>query len=198
MPRPAALLAEAWHAASVEHDHVVSIYQVGEDRDVPFLAMPPAANPRRAAERERRLPLPEVLRIGREAADGPAAAHEAGLIHRDVKPSNIWLESTRNLLESLDSESQTPRLWTFAGGCRGCPPHAVGFPRRNAGLMAPEQTGGRPVDHRCDLFGLGCVLYRMYRRSPFSGPDTLATLTALQCRTLAAAFAQSESPGFPT
>ena len=87
-------LREAQAAAAIEHDHIVPIYQVGEDRGVPFLAMPflkgePLDD---RLKREPGLPLAEVLRIGREMAEGLAAAHARGLIHRDIKPANLWLE----------------------------------------------------------------------------------------------------------
>ena len=89
-------LREARAAAAIKHDHIVTIYQVGEDRGVPFLAMEflegePLDD---RLKRESRLPVAEVLRIGREVAEGLAAAHERGLIHRDIKPGNIWLEGS--------------------------------------------------------------------------------------------------------
>ena len=87
-------LREAQAAASIKHDHIVTIHQVGEDRGVPFLAMEFLdGEPLDARlKREGKLPILEVLRIGREVAEGLAAAHETGLIHRDIKPANIWLE----------------------------------------------------------------------------------------------------------
>ena len=90
-------LREARAAAAIEHDHIVTIYQVGEDRGVPFLAMQFLKGESLEARlhRDGALPVPEVLRIGREVAAGLAAAHEHGLIHRDIKPANIWLETTR-------------------------------------------------------------------------------------------------------
>ena len=88
-------LREAKATAAIKHDHIVTIHQVGEDRGVPFLAMEflegEALDER--LKREKKLPLAEVLRIGREIAEGLAAAHERGLIHRDIKPGNIWLET---------------------------------------------------------------------------------------------------------
>lgn len=88
-------LREARAAAALQHDNVVPIYQVGEDLGVPFLAMPLLAGESLEARlaREKVLPVPEVVRIGREAAEGLAAAHAAGLVHRDVKPANLWLEA---------------------------------------------------------------------------------------------------------
>ena len=91
-------LREARAAAAIKHDHIVTIHQVGEDRGVPFLAMEflegepldERLRTRRQAAAGRR-----SLRIGREIAEGLAAAHEHGLIHRDIKPANIWLEARR-------------------------------------------------------------------------------------------------------
>src|SRR5262249_31312881 len=83
-------LREAQAAAAVEHDHTVGIYQVGEDGGVPFIAMlflkGESLDDR--LKREGTLPIAEVVRIGREAARGLAAAHAQGLVHRDIKPAN--------------------------------------------------------------------------------------------------------------
>src|SRR5262249_13365263 len=88
-------LREARTAAAVKHDHIITIHQVGEERGVPYLAMELLDG--EALDRRLRdqgpLPLADVLHIGREAAEGLAAAHKRGLIHRDLKPSNIWLET---------------------------------------------------------------------------------------------------------
>jgi tRNA A-37 threonylcarbamoyl transferase component Bud32 len=97
-------LREAQLTAALSHDHVVAIYQVGEENGVPFLAMPLLQGETLEArlKREGRLPVAEVLRIGREVAEGLAAAHERGLIHRDVKPANLWLERSRGRVKVLD------------------------------------------------------------------------------------------------
>ena len=104
-------LREAKTAAAIEHDHIVPILQVGEDRGVPFIAMP-FLKGEPLDERLKRdgvLPVAEVLRIGREAAEGLAAAHAVGLIHRDIKPANLWLEAARR------GPGQDPGLWAGAG-----------------------------------------------------------------------------------
>jgi serine/threonine protein kinase/formylglycine-generating enzyme required for sulfatase activity len=168
-------LREAQAAAAVRHDHVVTIYQVDQDRDVPFLAMELLAGETLEArlQREERLPPAEVMRIGREIATGLAAAHERGLIHRDIKPSNIWLEGERGRVKILDfglvrAAGDEPRL-TATGAIAGTPEY-----------MAPEQARGEPLDHRADLFSLGCVLYRLaVGEAPFRGKEPLAVLQAL-------------------
>jgi serine/threonine protein kinase len=166
---------EAQAAASLEHDHIIPIYQVGEDRGLPFMAMPLLKGQPLDSrlEREPQPPLPEVLRIGREIARGLAAAHDRGLIHRDVKPANIWLEAETGRVKILDfglarGTSDGTQL-TQAGAIIGTP-----------AFMAPEQSGGKGVDGRCDLFSLGCILYRMTTgQLPFQAPDTISMLVAV-------------------
>jgi serine/threonine protein kinase/Leucine-rich repeat (LRR) protein len=169
-------LREARTAAKVEHDHIVPIFQVGEDRGVPFIAMPflkgEPLNER--LQREGPLPVAEVVRIGRETARGLAAAHAAGLIHRDVKPANLWLEGEQGRVKILDfglarGTGDGERM-TLAGAIVGTPAY-----------MAPEQAGGgQPLDGRCDLFSLGCVLYRALTGDPpFTGDGMISTLMAV-------------------
>src|SRR5262249_45671477 len=88
-------LREARATAAIKHEHVVTIHQVGEDRGTPFLAMELLRREPldRRLERGDRPTLPEVLRLARDVAEGLAAAHACGLIHRDVKPANVWLET---------------------------------------------------------------------------------------------------------
>src|SRR5437764_1219170 len=86
-------LKDARHAAAATHEHIVTIHHVAEDRGIPYLVMQflEGESLRERLDRERTLPTAEVLRVGREAAEGLAAAHALELIHRDVKPANIWL-----------------------------------------------------------------------------------------------------------
>lgn len=166
---------EAKAAAALKHPHIVSIHQVGFDRGAPFLAMEylegePLDD---RLKREPRLPVPEILRIGREIAKGLAAAHEKGLIHRDIKPANLWLEGKAGHVKILDfglarAMGDTTHL-TQSGAIIGTPAY-----------MAPEQASGKPLDHRCDLFSLGCVLYRMSTgERPFKGEDAMSIISAL-------------------
>jgi hypothetical protein len=87
-------LREARTAAKVENDHICPIYQVGEESGVPFIAMPFLKGEPLDTRLRRKSPLPlhESVRIGREIAEGLAAAHAAGLVHRDIKPANVWLK----------------------------------------------------------------------------------------------------------
>jgi serine/threonine protein kinase len=173
-------LREARLAAAIEHEHIVTVHQVGEDHGVPFLAMQ-LLRGQTLEERLRRaggrLPLPEVLRVGREIAEGLAAAHARGLVHRDIKPANVWLEGRRGRVRIVDfglaRGGEPDAQFTRAGAVIGTPAY-----------MAPEQACGAAVDARCDLFSLGAVLYRAATgKSPFGDQDTLSILSALATRT---------------
>src|SRR5207253_8054864 len=97
-------LREGRAAAAIKHDHVVTIYQVGEDGGVPFLAMEllKGESLEDRLKRQGRLSLADVLRIGREIALGLSAAHAQDMIHRDIKPANVWLEGEAGRVKILD------------------------------------------------------------------------------------------------
>ena len=172
---------EAQAIARLEHDHIVTIHQVGEDRGVLYLAMP-LLRGETLEDRLRRehcgdkvapLPIAEVVRIGRQIAEGLAAAHEQGITHRDIKPANIWLEKTTHRVKILDFGLARPVEddvhLTQTGMVAGTPQY-----------MAPEQATGARIDHRSDLFSLGCLLYRMTTgRLPFTGATSIAILRSL-------------------
>jgi hypothetical protein len=140
--------------------------------------------------------LAEILRVGREIAEGLAAAHALGLMHRDIKPANIWLEARgqeSGVSGQADSGHLVPsrvKILDF-GLARGADEAGVTQSDVIAGTpayMAPEQARGEPGP-RSDLFSLGCVLYRMAtRRLPFAGATTMAILQAL-------AVEQPQPPG---
>jgi serine/threonine protein kinase len=100
-------LREARAAAGLKHDHIVTIYQVGEDRGMPFLAMEllHGESLEQRLERQGKLPVGEAIRIAREIALGLGAAHAQGLIHRDIKPGNIWLEARDEGREAREERS---------------------------------------------------------------------------------------------
>ncbi len=177
-------LREAQTAAAIEHDHIVPIHQVGEDRGVPFIAMPFLKGEPldERLKRDSALPVAEVVKIGREAARGLAAAHAVGLVHRDIKPANLWLETLPGEPEGL-APGYRVKILDF-GLARAAADNSqltqqgaiIGTPA----FMAPEQGAGETVDQRCDLFSLGCVLYRLCTgQMPFKGKDTVSTLVSV-------------------
>jgi hypothetical protein len=166
-------LREARAAAGLKNDHIVTIHQVGEDRGVLFLAMEylDGENLEARLTRAGKLPLGEVLRIGREIAEGLAAAHERGLIHRDIKPANVWLEARPGEPGEGSSPRCRVKLLDF-GLARDVADDGLtqeGAVLGTWGYMAPEQARGEAVDHRCDLFALGAVLYRACTGQPPAG-----------------------------
>lgn len=173
-------LREARALASLPSEHVVHLYAVGEDNGVPYFAMELLRGESLAdrLKRDRWLPVYEALRIAREAAEGLAVLQQRGMVHRDVKPENLWLESD-DAGRFLDV-----KLIDF-GIAR--PPGGSGLTQigqfvGTPAYVAPEQAVGNPVDGRADLYALGCVLYRMVTgHVPFAagGPDTVTILQAV-------------------
>jgi serine/threonine protein kinase len=203
-------LREAQAAAKVEHDHIVPIYQVGEENGVPFIAMPflkgEALDSRLKGNP---LPVSDILTIGRQVADGLAAAHAHGLIHRDIKPGNVWLEAVVSGQWSVVSQNAAKdrgplptrvRILDFGlARLSGDEAHLTqaGVIMGTPAYMAPEQARGQAVDPRADLFSLGCVLYEMSTgRRPFSGSDTMAVLSSLALDT--PAEPKTLNPEIPT
>ena len=168
-------LREARAAAQVAGDHVVAIFDVGEERGLPFFAMEYLQGCTLDGYLTTRGPvtIAQAVRIGREAAQGLMAAHAKGVIHRDIKPSNLWLEAPRGRVKLLDfglgrQNSDASNL-TQTGIAIGTPAY-----------MSPEQARGNRIDPRSDLFSLGCVLYRLCSgQLPFKGESAIEVLSAL-------------------
>ncbi len=143
-------LREAEAAAKLKHDHILSIYQIGEERSVLYLTMPLLHGETLDSrlKREQRLPIPEVVAMGKQVAEGLAAAHAKGLIHRDIKPGNIWLETVNQRLDHFG----------FRPGPAGeprCGCHRQRRDRRFAGVHVSRtgfRTAGRP---RCRSLQFG-------------------------------------------
>jgi serine/threonine protein kinase len=142
--------------AAVNHPNVITIHAVEEQDGLPFLVMElvEGGSLHERIKKDAPLPLEVVLRFGSQIANGLAAAHAQGVIHRDIKPGNVMLEHqvarvkitdfglARITMDNSDLTSQGNQLGTPA-------------------YMSPEQVHGRDVDDRTDLFSLGCVISRV-------------------------------------
>ncbi|MBC8114901.1 MAG: protein kinase, partial [Candidatus Saccharimonas sp.] len=168
-------LREAQAAAAVSHDHVVTIHAVDDGehdkRSVPFLVMECIVGQslQQKIDKVGALGLKEILRIGMQTAAGLAAAHAQGLVHRDIKPANILLENGVERVKLTDfglARMVDDASVTQSGVIAGTPQY-----------MSPEQARGEVVDHRSDLFSLGCVLYAMcVGHAPFRASTTMGVL----------------------
>ncbi len=157
----ARLLREARASSALNHPNIVTVYEVGTANGLDFIAMEFVAGPRLAEMIPRHgMAVREALSIAIQVADALAKAHAAGIVHRDVKPSNIMVaEGIVKLLDfglakapaapSGDGEqTRTVSAKTAEGAVIG-----------TFGYMSPEQAQGQPVDARSDIFSFGAVLY---------------------------------------
>ncbi|HET8682817.1 MAG TPA: protein kinase [Micromonosporaceae bacterium] len=163
---------EARTAARLAHPNIVAVHDVGVDGSSRYLVMELIEGPTVAAMlADGPLPVAQVVAIAAQACDGLAAAHAAGIIHRDVKPANLMLTPTGvvkicdfGIARALQGAADTSLTGTA---------FAMGSSR----YMAPEQAYGDHVDARADLYALGCTMYAMLTGdTPFSGENAIAVL----------------------
>jgi eukaryotic-like serine/threonine-protein kinase len=154
-------LREIQLTARLRHPHILPVYDSGEAGGHLYFVTPlvEGGSLRDRLRREGRLAPPEAVRIAREVADALAYAHEQGVIHRDIKPDNILLESGHATVADFGiaralSEAGADRV-TKAGLVLGTPAY-----------MSPEQALGEEVDARADIYGLGAVLYETLAGEP--------------------------------
>ena len=155
---------EARAASSLNHPHICTVYDVGEQDGTHYIAMELmegstlahvlAAGP---------LLIEDVLKLGIQIADAIAATHQKGVIHRDIKPSNIFVTS-RSEAKLLDFG--LAKEYSPAGTAADAPTLSGAMTSRGAvlgtvGYMSPEQAEGKQLDARSDIFSFGAVLYEM-------------------------------------
>ena len=175
------ILREARAASRLNHPNIVTVHELGTSGDVEFLVMEYVeGNSLAALIQPGGLPIDRVLDYGSQIADALAAAHEAGLVHRDVKPSNVMVMPTGRV-KVLDfglarhlpaAPADETRAATAEFATRDGTAGTVGY-------MAPEQIEGRPADARSDVFALGVVMFEMLTgHRPFRGDTAWATMNA--------------------
>src|SRR5882672_382829 len=175
-------LKEAQSASALNHPNIITIHAIEETEGLDFIVMEyiEGQTLKELIVRDGALPLTKLVDIGIQVADALDAAHEIGLIHRDIKSTNIQItrrghakvldfglaKIVRTIAGGVDNEALTLMHLTDEGTVLGTPFY-----------MSPEQTRGEALDSRSDIFSLGCVLYEAATRSlPFSGPSMLAVM----------------------
>ncbi len=168
----ARFLREARFAAAVDHPHVVSVFDAGEQEGRLYLAMQwvDGLDLGTLLDREQRLAPERTVPIGVQLAQALQAVHDAGLVHRDVKPSNVlvrdigghdyaYLTDFGIAKAPAEQESLTRTGWV------------IGTP----GYLSPEQIRGQQPGPRSDLYALGCIIFEaLTGQRPFGGDDDLA------------------------
>ena len=168
----ARFMLEARAAGSISHPSIVTIYDVGREGDVAYIAMELLeGNELRNLIRWGTLTPAESVKIAAVVAEALAFAHERGVVHRDVKPGNIMVlaDGRVKLMDFGIARLNENAVKTQTGTLLGSPQY-----------MSPEQIGGHGVDARTDVFSLGVVLYEMLTGvKPFAGEDVTTLLFSI-------------------
>jgi serine/threonine protein kinase len=188
--------SEARAASALNHPHICTVYDIGEVDRIPFIVMELLRGSTLACRiGGKPLPLEELLEFGSEIASALIAAHEHGIIHRDIKPGNIFV------VQRTAEEAPHVKILDFGLAKQGFDAHGskpaevpvepsitgMGTVLGTAAYMSPEQACALDLDSRSDLFSFGVVLYEMATGiSPFMAATQAETLEGLVGRTPAA------------
>ncbi len=180
---------EAKAAGRLNHPNIVTIYDVGKSGDVAYIAMEflEGRELRDIMNERGILPVEQVLDVVAQVALGLAYAHEHGIVHRDVKPSNIMLvrDGHVKITDFGIARMASAAIRTQTGMVLGSPKY-----------MSPEQVMGKDIDQRSDIFSLGVMLYELLTgQAPFDGENVNAIM--YQTLNLAAAPPSSLNPSVP-
>jgi len=163
---------EARTAARLSHPGVVTVYDVVEEDGRPWIVMEliRARSLHEQIKRDGVLSPRKVAEIGRQMAGALRVAHEAGILHRDVKPSNVLVSGSRAVLTDFGiARAQSDATLTQTGMLIGSPAY-----------IAPERARGRVAVPASDMWSLGVTMYAAVEgKSPFERPDAMASLVAV-------------------
>ncbi len=164
------MIREARAAAALNHPHIVTVHDVGEENGLPFLVMELVPGPRLSQARP--TDLARVVEIASQICAALEHAHANKIVHRDLKPDNVLLSGS-----SASTNVKLADLG-FALPAYGARISRAGVIVGTAAYMAPEQALGQPVDGRSDLYALGVLLYELTTgRLPFTGDDPLTIVS---------------------
>lgn len=169
---PDRFLREIRTTANLRHPHIVPLFDSGDANGLLWYAMPlvEGESLQDRLAREGQLGLDQALRLAREIAGALAYAHERGVIHRDIKPGNILLESGHAVVADFGIAGAV----SVAGGERLT---QTGMIVGSPAYMSPEQASGADAEARSDLYSLGCVVYEMLTgQPPFTAPTAMVVM----------------------
>ena len=182
----ARMLREAQLAASMEHERIARVYDVGSHEGFAFVAMEyvPGGTLRQWMARGD-VPLTQIVDIVTQIAEGLAELHAKGVVHRDLKPENVMMTTQGGvklvdfgLARHAELPADEPDLAVRPGG-RIAHSTSTGAASGTPGYMAPEQCNGQALDERVDVFALGVILYELIaREKPFRGATVGAIVSA--------------------
>ncbi|MFV1987763.1 MAG: protein kinase [Gemmatimonadota bacterium] len=169
-------LAEIKTTANLQHPHILPLFDSGHADSFLYYVMPyiEGESLRERLDREGQLPVDEAVGIATKVAGALQAAHDHDVIHRDIKPANILLANGEPLVADFG-------IALAAGTAGGSRLTETGLAIGSPGYMSPEQASGDTgVDHRTDVYSLGCVVFEMMGgRPPFAGPTPQAVLARI-------------------
>jgi serine/threonine protein kinase/tetratricopeptide (TPR) repeat protein len=173
---------EAKALAQLDHPNIVTIYSVEESGGVHFLTMQLVeGQPLERLITSTGLPFAQIVEIASALGDALAAAHEKGIVHRDLKPANVMV-SNDGRVKVLDfGLAKDIRAANLSGATMTSDSRTqIGVVMGTPAYMSPEQTSGRTLDHRTDIFSLGVVLHEMATgRRPFEGTSSAELVSAI-------------------
>src|SRR5271167_3026885 len=173
---------EAKALAQLDHPNIVTIYSVEESDGIHFLTMQLVeGQPLDRLLCAGGLPFEQIVEIASALGDALAAAHEKGIVHRDLKPGNVMV-SSEGRVKVLDfGLAKDGRAANVGDATMTSASHTqVGVVMGTPAYMSPEQTSGRPLDHRTDIFSLGVVLHEMATgQRPFEGNSSAELVSAI-------------------
>ena len=169
---------EAKAASALNHPNVVTIHDISNSDGIDFIAMEYVEGKPLSELISPKMGLAEALRYSTQIADALAAAHAAGVVHRDVKPANIMI-TPRGMVKLLDFG--LAKLTEPDADSSDRPTSRLGMVIGTPSYMSPEQVAGKPVDWRSDIFSFGCVFYEMVTgRAAFLEDTEFDTLVAVE------------------
>jgi serine/threonine protein kinase len=184
---------EARTVAALNHPNIIAIYDVGMDDTTPYIVSELIdGEPLRAGG----FALRRILHCAVQIADGLAAAHNAGVVHRDLKPDNILLTRDGHIKILDFGLARMTASRTAAAATETLTIHTEpGVVMGTVGYMSPEQVRGKEADHRSDIFSFGVVLYELLSGGrAFQGETSVETMTAILKHELPELVSVLESP----